>query len=159
MARSIAGAEDLEISILTPGDLLDIVFLAQLKGDGMASFDPRYQTSYNGFLTESVRQRLRGIKEKHDLTLAELGKSFGLSGAFMGNLMNGKKAIRTKHIDGFMASILLMEADGYEVTASDLEALAPKEISQAGVYLKDASLEDIARRANELGFNVTFSQI
>ncbi|CAO3405497.1 hypothetical protein TSH100_15105 [Azospirillum sp. TSH100] len=118
----------------------------------MSDYDPSYQVAHNGILQSVFRARLDHIRRRRKLTLAEFGNELGLSGAFIGNLINGKKAIRTKHIAGIVRKL-------EELEAADVGNSPPHAAPSARIFLDEASLEDLARRANSLGFNVSFTQI
>jgi transcriptional regulator with XRE-family HTH domain len=122
----------------------------------MSNYDPQYQIAYNGLLQPAFRAHLDEVRRQRKLTLAQLGDALGISGAFIGNLINGKKAIRTKHIPGIARAVNELE-NGDRVGSTAHEA--PAAPSSEGKLLEKASLEDLARRANALGFNVSFTQI
>jgi hypothetical protein len=122
------------------------------------SYDPRFQTAFNGALSDALRTRIRAVKGGCHLTLSKLGQDLGFSASFVGNLMTGKKAIRTKHIAGLVRQLESLEqglsdrTGGSQPTSQLTMGAGEKKL------LDEASLEDLAQRANNLGFDVTFAQ-
>jgi transcriptional regulator with XRE-family HTH domain len=123
----------------------------------MVKYDEQYQLSYNGLLQSGFRAHMDEVRRKKKMTLAEFGQAIGISGAFAGNIINGKKAIRTKHILGILQALKALES-GYQ-TDTDVQGASAKASPKERRLLDEASLEELARRANTLGFNVSFTQL
>jgi hypothetical protein len=119
-------------------------------------FDKRYQERHNGPLSVSLRSRIGAVKGAYNFTLAGLGNELGFSASFLGNLIMGRKAIRTKHIAELVRAVARLEQSSPAHAESVQGEATP---SPATKLLSEASLEELAARVNALGFQVTFSQL
>lgn len=68
-----------------------------------------FQVKPNGPLTPQAVARLKAIKDSTGMSYAALGKSVGLSGTFLYNLMNKSMNVGTQHIMRMVEAVNRLE--------------------------------------------------
>jgi len=113
-------------------------------------YDERYQKD-SGLLTQELRDRITAVKIRHGMSYAKLGAELGFSGSFVRNLVEGYKAISAQNIPGLISKLERLEAQNDREVQSGRDGRERKPLGSA-------NLEDLAWRANALGFRVSFAQ-
>jgi hypothetical protein len=117
-----------------------------------ATFDPQFQESFNGPLTEAVCSRI-GTWRPHT-SWREIGDAIGFSGTFAQRIVEERGHIRTKHVAGLIAALKKaeQERDAERRRKGIITDAAPAtdKTEPPGV-----SLEQLIHAIEDRGFHVT----
>lgn len=118
----------------------------------MPDFNREWQTSENGQLSKALKARIHRVRSAKKMTLKDLGDRFGISGAFVSNLIKDKDAnnIRSTHLPRIVAALEGLE---HEIKVQSGEASS---LPAAASHQPDEQwLEQFVRIAHSKGFEVT----
>lgn len=126
------------------------------------NFDPDFQESQDGPLTDAAIARFRAIQARSRLSLDEIGARIGVSGSFLGNLLRrytykgNVTALRTlKHAERIKAVLLDMER-AYGIVTGQPEAGIDTQAAQPKMQ---EALQHHIKAIHALGFAVTLTPL
>jgi transcriptional regulator with XRE-family HTH domain len=119
----------------------------------MPDFNREWQTHENGPLTKALKARIHRVRSAKKLTLKDLGDRFGISGAFVSNLLKDKDAnnVRSTHLPRIVAALEGLEHE-VKVQSGEASSLPAAALPQQP---DDQWLEQFVRIAHAKGFEVT----
>ncbi len=126
----------------------------------MPAHNSQFQLGENGPLKPAVRQRLENVKDKLNLTLAQVGTRLDFSGPFISALLKDSNParVRTKHVNRIMAAIHQMEVQA-GVSSAPARSQSPQPSPPLQPSASSPALSDLIQAAHRLGFEVSFKPL